>query len=354
MSDNTSDQSPDQSRPNAAAQAQGSPNTADSADLAASGNPSTRDGDRVADAPRTSFVYRFLPASALPYAQLARLDRPIGAWLLMFPGWWALAMADLASPRAVPNLWVLLLFFVGAIVMRGAGCTYNDIIDRKYDGSVARTASRPIPSGRVTVRQAALFTIFLCLLGLAILLQFNGLTIILGAGSLILIAIYPFMKRYTYWPQLVLGLTFNWGALIGWTAANGTLSAPAIWLYVGCIAWTIGYDTIYAHQDKEDDLSLGLKSTALKFGEKTRPWISGFYALAVICWAVAAWQSGAGVITLLALSVVALHLRWQVATLEIDNGDNCLRRFRANRTVGLVLFAGLVLDLMVGGVIRGV
>ncbi len=324
-----------------------------SRDPAALGNAPAGDGDRVADAPPTNFVYRYLPPGLLPYAQLARLDRPIGAWLLMFPGWWALAMADLASARALPNLWVLLLFLVGAVIMRGAGCTYNDIIDRNYDGSVARTASRPIPSGRVTVRQAALFTISLCLLGLVILLQFNWMTIFLGAGSLVLIAIYPFMKRYTYWPQLVLGLTFNWGALIGWSAARGTMSPPAIWLYLGCIAWTIGYDTIYAHQDKEDDLSLGLKSTALKFGEQSKSWIWGFYIAALILWGIAAWQSDAGIITLLALSVVALHLGWQVTTLDINNSDNCLQRFRANRTVGLVLFAGLVLDLLVMGMIRG-
>jgi 4-hydroxybenzoate polyprenyltransferase len=304
----------------------------------------------VADAIGESWVYRLLPETAIPYAQLARLDRPIGAWLLMFPGWWALALAGLSAGRALPNVWYLALIGVGAMVMRGAGCTYNDIVDRNYDGRVARTASRPIPSGRASVKQAAVFGAALSLIGLLVLLQFNHFTILLGMSSLLLVAIYPFMKRLTYWPQLVLGLTFNWGALVGWSAAQGNLSLPPFLLYAGCIAWTIGYDTIYAHQDKEDDLSLGLKSTALKFGERTIPWVGGFYVAAWILWAFAIWLAGGGVISIFTMSVVALMLFWQVTTLKIDDPENCLKRFRANRDIGIALFAGLTLDAMMQAV----
>ena len=229
--------------------------------------------------------------------------------------------------------------------MRGAGCTYNDIVDRDYDRRVARTAARPIPSGQVTVGEARIFLAALCLVGLLVLVQFDPFTIALGISSLALVAVYPFMKRYTYWPQVVLGLTFKWGALVGWTAARGELEWPAIVLYLGSVAWTIGYDTIYAHQDKEDDLLLGLKSTALRFGERTKPWVSGFYAFALTMWGISAWMVGVGAIGTVALVGAAAHMVWQVATLDISDPANCLKRFKSNRNLGWLIFAGFVADM---------
>ena len=300
----------------------------------------------VPDARPGNWVDRLAPSASRPYLRLARFDRPIGAWLLLFPCWWGQALAEVASGRGAPNLWYLALFLVGAFVMRGAGCTYNDIVDRDIDAGVARTRGRPIPSGEVSVRNAALFMVGLCLVGLMVLLQFNATTVWLGIGSLALVAIYPFMKRLTYWPQVVLGLTFKWGALVGWTAARGTLEWPAVALYAGCVLWTVGYDTIYAHQDKEDDLALGLKSTAIRFGEATTQWLAGLYAAAVALWALAAWMAGAGGWTLAALLLVAGGLAWQVATLDTRDPSNCLARFKSNRWLGWLLFAGLVLDMV--------
>ena len=241
----------------------------------------------VPDAAPGNWVDRHAPRAWQPYLRLARADRPVGAWLLLFPCWWSQALAELSLGRAYPNLWYALLFAIGAFVMRGAGCVYNDIVDREYDAGVARTRNRPIPSGQVTVTAAKVFMVALCLVGLAVLLQFNGFAMALGVASLGLVAIYPFMKRFTYWPQLVLGLTFKWGALMGWAVVTGALAWPALLLYAGCILWTIGYDTIYAHQDKEDDEMLGLKSTALRFGDETKPWLAAFYGGAAVFWACA-------------------------------------------------------------------
>lgn len=307
--------------------------------------PDTLNASTVPDAPPGNWVDRYAPAWFRPYARLARFDRPIGYWLLLFPCWWALALAEYANGAAYPSLWYIALFWIGAVVMRGAGCTYNDIVDRDYDAGVARTRDRPIPSGQVSVKAAAVFMVALCLIGLAVLLQFNWFTVILGISSLALIAVYPFMKRYTYWPQLVLGLTFKWGALVGWSAARGTIEWPAIILYVGSVAWTIGYDTIYAHQDKEDDLSLGLKSTALRFGEQTKAWVSGFYVFAIVMWGLAAWLVGVGPIGMLALVGAAAHMVWQVATLDISDPVNCLRRFKSNRDLGWLVFVGFLADM---------
>src|SRR5262245_6657999 len=228
---------------------------------------------RIADAPAGNWVDRYAPAEWRPYLKLARFDRPIGAWLLLFPCWWSLALAELQLGRLYPSPWSLILFAIGAFVMRGAGCTYNDIVDRDYDARVSRTAARPIPSGQVSVARAALFAVCLSLVGFLVLVQFNTFTIWLGVASLGFVAVYPFMKRFTSWPQLVLGLTFKWGALVGWSSVHGSLALPAIALYAGCVLWTIGYDTIYAHQDKEDDALLGLKSTALRFGDATQIWL---------------------------------------------------------------------------------
>jgi 4-hydroxybenzoate polyprenyltransferase len=301
--------------------------------------------DTVPDALAGNWVDRWAPRAAKPYLRLARFDRPIGAWLLLFPAWWSQALAELSLGRPYPSPWYLLLFLVGAFVMRGAGCTYNDIVDRDYDARVARTAARPIPSGQVGVTVAFAFLALQCLAGLVILLQLNWFTIALAASSLLLIAVYPFAKRFTFWPQAVLGLTFKWGALVGWAAVTGSLALPAIVLYAGSVLWTIGYDTIYAHQDKEDDALLGLKSTALRFGEATPRWLAGFYAGAITLWGAAGLLAGAGAIFLLALGLIALQLAWQITTLDMDDAGNCLARFKSNRLVGWLLLAGLAADM---------
>ena len=301
---------------------------------------------RVPDAAPGNWVDRLSPDAWRPYMRLARFDRPIGAWLLLFPAWWSQSLAEISLGHPFPNVWYWALFWIGAFVMRGAGCTYNDIVDRDYDGRVARTAARPIPSGQVSVFQAYVFLASLCLIGLAVLLQFNLFTVILGASSLLLIAIYPFAKRITFWPQAVLGLTFKWGALVGWAAVTGSLSLAPIVFYAGCICWTIGYDTIYAHQDKEDDVLVGVKSTALRFGEATPRWLSAFFAGAVLLWAASALLAGAHLPTFLALILASVHFAWQVLTLDINDPANCLARFKSNQIVGWILFTGLIVDML--------
>jgi 4-hydroxybenzoate polyprenyltransferase len=309
--------------------------------------PPLPDAPIVPDAAPHNWVDRYAPAAMRPYLRLARFDRPIGAWLLLFPCWWSLALAEHANGRAWPRLWFLVLFFIGAFVMRGAGCTWNDIVDRRVDAGVARTRNRPIPSGQVSVVQAAAFGIGLSLVGLAVLVQFNRTTILLGLSSLALVAVYPFAKRFTYWPQVVLGLTFKWGALVGWTASRGTLEWPPILLYAGCVLWTIGYDTIYAHQDKEDDLAMGLKSTAIRFGDNTKPWVGAFCAGAMILWLAAILSAGiaVGAIFVIGLLAVAAILAWQVTTLDMADPANCLRRFKSNRDVGWILLATIIADM---------
>ena len=292
------------------------------------------------------WVERFLPRAMRPYARLSRLDRPIGTWLLLLPCWWSVSMATLAQGGGVPSLWYLLLFAIGAIAMRGAGCTYNDIVDRDFDAKVARSQSRPIPSGQVSVAQAWAFLVAQCLTGLVVLLQFNSFAIMVGLGSLLIVAAYPFMKRITYWPQFVLGLAFNWGALMGWAVVLGEISLPAVLLYVGGILWTLAYDTIYAHQDKEDDVMIGLKSTALKFGETTGTWLTGFFAAALVFIAAAAVSAGAGPIFFVGLAAAGAHAVWQLRTLDIDNSDVCLMLFRSNRNMGLLIFAAFTVDAM--------
>jgi len=307
----------------------------------------------VPDAAPGNWVDRLAPVAWLPYLRLARFDRPIGAWLLLFPCWWAQALGELWLGHAYPSPGYLALFLAGAFIMRGAGCTYNDIVDKDYDAAVARTAARPIPSGQVSVAKAQLFLAGLCLAGLLILVQFNRFTILLGASSLLLVAIYPFMKRLTYWPQLVLGLTFKWGALVGWSAVTGSLSLAALVLYAGCVLWTIGYDTIYAHQDKEDDAAVGLKSTALKFGEATPRWLTLFYVGAVLLWGFAGALAGARIAFFLALALVGAQMAWQVRTLDMADAGNCLARFRSNRLVGWLLLGGLVTDMAVAALLAG-
>lgn len=306
---------------------------------------------QVADAPKRNWVDRYAPSAAIPYCHLARLDRPIGTWLLLWPCWWSLALAAHFQGDGLPNLWFIVLFGIGAVVMRGCGCTFNDLVDREFDGRVARTRSRPIPSGRVSVFQAKAFLVLQALIGLVVLLQFNWFSVALGASSLLIVAAYPFMKRITYWPQFVLGLAFNWGALLGWATVTGALHWAPVVLYAAGIAWTLGYDTIYAHQDKEDDALIGLKSTALKFGAKTTPWMIGFYGCAIAGIGLSGWLAGTGPVFFAVLVAGATHLAWQVATLEVDNPDRCLKLFRSNRDFGTIIFAGIVADaLMMHGI----
>jgi 4-hydroxybenzoate polyprenyltransferase len=300
------------------------------------------DAGRVADS-TGNWVDGLAPRWTRPYLRLARLDRPIGSWLLLLPCWWSAGLAAVAAREQVSLLFVV-LFFIGAFAMRGAGCTWNDIVDRDLDGSVDRTRSRPIPSGQVTVAAAAAFLILQALVGLVVLLQFNGFAIACGIASLAIVAIYPFMKRFTYWPQIGLGLAFSWGALMGWAAVFGRLDLPAYLLYAGSIAWVIGYDTIYAHQDREDDALIGIKSTALLFGAGTKPMLAVCYSLAVALLALAGWRAGAGVAFSLGLVAFAAHLSWQIKRLDIDDPVNCLLVFKSNRDAGLILFAALIID----------
>jgi len=305
----------------------------------------SRGAGRVADS-TGNWVDGLAPAWARPYLRLARLDRPIGSWLLLIPCWWSAALAAIAAHAPI-NLWHVLLFFVGAFAMRGAGCTWNDIVDRDLDARVERTRSRPIPSGQVTVKAAAAFLVAQALLGLAVLMQFNPFTRYVGLASLPIVAIYPFMKRITYWPQIVLGLAFSWGALMGWPAMFGRLDPPALLLYAGAICWVIGYDTIYAHQDREDDALIGVHSTALLFREHTKPMLIVFYGLATALIALAGWMAGGGGLFLAGVAAFGAHLAWQIRSLRIEDAGNCLYVFKSNRDAGLILFAALVVDALV-------
>jgi len=302
-------------------------------------------GGRVADS-TGNWVDLYAPGRLRPYLRLARMDRPIGSWLLLMPCWWSVGLTGLAMER-LPSLWHIVLFFIGAFAMRGAGCTWNDLVDRDLDGKVERTRSRPIPSGQVTAKQAAIFLVAQALVGLVVLLQFNRFTILTGLASLLVVAIYPFMKRVTYWPQVFLGLAFSWGALMGWPAAFGRLDWAPVILYAGAICWVIAYDTIYAHQDREDDMMIGIKSTALLFGADTQRALTLFYSAAVVLIGIACVIAGGGWITLLGLAGFAVHLAWQVRRIDIDDPALCLRLFRSNRDAGLILFAAMLIDAAV-------
>lgn len=300
---------------------------------------------RVADA-TGNWVDSLAPSYTRPYLRLARLDRPIGSWLLLMPCWWSVGLAGMHNDR-LPSLWHIVLFFIGAFAMRGAGCTWNDLVDRDLDGRVERTRSRPIPSGQVTVAQATMFMVAQVLVGFVVLIQFNRFTVAAGIASLLVVVIYPFMKRITYWPQIFLGLAFSWGALMGWPAAFGRLDWPAIVLYVGSILWVIGYDTIYAHQDRDDDLLIGIKSTALLFGERTPTMLATFYAGAIVLIAAAGFMAGGGIIFTIGIIGFAAHLAWQVSRLDIDDPAHCLTLFKSNRDAGLILFAAMLVDAVV-------
>ncbi len=309
---------------------------------------STKDTGPVADAVKQHWVDTRLPAAMRPYARLARWERPIGWWLLLWPCWWSAALAAIAAGNGWPNLWHLVLFLIGAVAMRGAGCTYNDLVDVDIDTKVARTRSRPIPAGQVTKNQARIFLVLQGLVGLAVLLQFNSFAIGLGIASLIPVAIYPFMKRVTNWPQLFLGFAFSWGALMGWAAVFGSLGWAPVLLYLGGICWTIGYDTIYAHQDKEDDALVGVRSTARLFGARTKPALIVLYAAATGLFMLAATAADAGPAAFLGIVAGVVHLGWQVIVLDIDDGDQCLKLFRSNTTYGWILFAGFCADALIG------
>ncbi len=304
----------------------------------------TDSAGRVADA-TGNWVDGLAPTWTRPYLRLARLDRPIGSWLLLMPCWWSVGLAGMKA-GAVPSVWHIVLFFVGAFAMRGAGCTWNDLVDRDLDARVERTRSRPIPSRQVSVAQATLFMLAQALVGLAVLLQFNRFTVYVGFASLSVIVIYPFMKRITYWPQIVLGLAFSWGALMGWPAAFGRLDWPPLLLYAGSIAWVIGYDTIYAHQDREDDLLIGIKSTALLFGDRTRAMLAAFYTVAVVLIATAGLLANGHLVFMLGLIGFAAHLTWQVMRLDINDPAHCLALFKSNRDAALILFAAMLLEAM--------
>jgi 4-hydroxybenzoate polyprenyltransferase len=297
---------------------------------------------RVADAQPGNWVDRYAPDWLKPYARVARWDRPLPLLLLFWPCGYSLALYTLGNPGHGFDWTALVLFLIGAFVMRGAGCTFNDIVDTDIDMKVARTRSRPIPSGQISKKQAAVFLALQALVGLVILIHFNWFTIWLGAASLVLIAIYPFMKRITWWPQHFLGLAFSYGALIGWASQAGSLSWPPVLLYAGAILWTIGYDTIYALQDIEDDALIGVKSTARLFGDRVRPVTALFYAGTLVLWLAAGLLAGMSTVFAMALIVPAAILFWQIATLDRSSPENARARFYANHWVGLTLTLALL------------
>jgi 4-hydroxybenzoate polyprenyltransferase len=295
------------------------------------------------DMPMGTWIDRHVPQAIRPYLRLMRLDRPIGTWLLLFPCWWSIALASPGWPSPI----LFLLFAVGAVVMRGAGCTVNDIADHEFDAQVARTAGRPIPSGAVSRFQATLFLGLQLACGLLVLLALDPFARLVGGLSLALVFPYPLMKRITYWPQAWLGLTFNWGALLGWAAVRGDLGWPPALLYIAGLFWTLGYDTIYAHQDKEDDILVGVKSSALALGGLTPAWLWVFYGLAIALIAAAGWRAGLGWPFYPLLGLGALQLAWQAARVDIDNGSDCLEKFRSNRWFGWILLAAILAGRLV-------
>jgi 4-hydroxybenzoate polyprenyltransferase len=298
---------------------------------------------QVADAVKGNWVDTRAPAWSRSYLRLSRVDRPIGTWLLLLPCWWGVALAAATHGPRWFDLWIVLGCAAGAVLMRGAGCTWNDITDRDIDGRVARTRSRPIPSGQVTLKQALGWAIVQCVVSFGILLTFNWTAIALGVLALLPVAIYPFAKRFTWWPQVFLGLAFNWGALLAWAAHSGSLSIAPVLLYLSGITWTLFYDTIYAHQDTEDDALIGVKSTARLFAENSPKWLRLFLVLTVLLMGaavIAALAPDANVLGLvLALGGVwgfGWHMAWQLGRLDITDPANCLRLFRSNRNAGLI------------------
>ncbi len=298
---------------------------------------------RHTDIPTGDWIDRLAPKPMQPYLRLMRLDRPIGTWLLLFPCWWSISMAASPFDEPLKALWFFALFGVGAVLMRGAGCVVNDLADRDIDGKVERTIGRPLPSGQVSPAQALAFLAFLLAVGLVILLQFNTFAVTVGAASLILVFIYPFAKRFTYWPQAVLGLTFNWGALLGWAAVTGELSLAPLLLYFGGWFWTMGYDTVYAHQDIEDDIIVGVKSSAIALGDATPKWLWVFYGAAITLFGIAGTLAGLSVWFYIGLAAAACHFIWQAATVDIKNQQDCLTKFKSNRYFGALMLIAVLL-----------
>ncbi len=323
------------------------------------------------DGEKNTLAHHFLPENREPFIRLLRLDRPIGTWLLAWPAFWGLIAAYRSELSLYPRLpadqtpalfnnflanqpiLLFALFLLGAFLTRSAGCVFNDIADRKIDAQVARTKSRPIASGAISVKTAVKVLAILLTLALLILLQFNYLTIGLGVFILLPILIYPFMKRITYWPQAMLSLCFSWGCLMGWTAIKGSIDLPALLMTIAAFTWTMGFDTIYAHQDKEDDAVIGMKSTALKFGDNTQTWLIGFYGLTIILLYAVGMLIGAQLIYFTAIGMAALHASWQIGTLKLDDADNCLHRFKSNGVFGLIVFIGFTADHLMALALRG-
>lgn len=287
------------------------------------------------DINRQHWSLRYLPAWARPYGRLARWDRPIGIWLLMLPCWWSAALG--AAPDWLRLAGWMALFLLGATAARGAGCTWNDIVDRKVDAQVERTRSRPLPAGEVKLRNALIWMVLQALVGAVVLFKLNKFAGAVTLLSLVLVAVYPTMKRFTYWPQFVLGLAFNWGALVGYAAVTGTLSWAAIALYVGGVAWTLVYDTIYAMQDQRDDAIVGVRSTARRFATAPRRWLGLFAGLALAAWLLAGHLAALGVGYYVGLAIVALHFTWQIALLKPHDPADCLAKFQSNAGLALLL-----------------
>jgi 4-hydroxybenzoate polyprenyltransferase len=292
------------------------------------------------DAGADNWVDRFAPRRLRPWLKLGRLDRPAGAWLLLLPGWQGIALADAMAHRAL-SIDLILLFLIGAFVMRAAGCAFNDIVDKDFDRQVARTAARPIAAGQISRKGALGFVVGCCLVGLVILTRMNLFSIGLGAASLILVAIYPFMKRITWWPQAWLGLTFNWGALLGFAAVQGRLGLPCLLLYAGGVFWTLGYDTIYALQDMEDDALVGVKSSARRLGARVRLGVAVFYVLAAALALASVLTARLGAVSLIGAGLYAAHLSWQAGRVRAEDGALALRLFKSNRSAGFILFLAL-------------
>jgi len=302
---------------------------------------------QIADAAPNNWVDNYAPVWARPYLRLSRADRPIGTWLLLIPCLWGVGLAAAHSAPKTWDIWIVMGCVIGSLLMRGAGCTWNDISDRDIDGSVERTRARPIPARQVTVRKALIWAVSQCLISALILLSYNWFTIGLGVLALLPVAIYPFAKRFTWWPQAFLGLAFNWGALLGWAAVTGGLSLAPFALYFAGIAWTLFYDTIYAHQDKEDDALIGVRSTARLLGAQTPRWLLGFQIVSVLMMTLAVILAlkGSGddgtfnwalIVALVAPWAFGAHLTWQLRRLDIDDVDVCLSLFRSNRDSGLL------------------
>ena len=307
----------------------------------------------VADAVAGNWVDRYAPARARPYLRLSRADRPVGTWALLIPCLWGLLAAAAATGWRAFDLWILAAVALGAFLMRGAGCTWNDITDREFDAEVERTRSRPLPSGQVTVRGALIWMGVQVLVSFLILITFNGMAILLGVASIALVAIYPFGKRFTWWPQFILGLNLNWGALWAWAAHTGSLTLAPVLLYCGGIAWTLFYDTIYAHQDIEDDTLIGVKSTARLFGSETPAWLDLFVMITVLMMSAGMFLALAPLGNLAALAFglagalgMGLHMAWLAQTVDLEDPHSCLIRFRALTRTGMIPVAGLLLALL--------